>query len=218
MGVEGLSSNTVGIDRIAGPLSPNYEYSTLQRTIIAPFHVVTIMIIPFEFQGVAMHPNEEAMLEADDTWLGNLVGKEGLLLLVNLMFWLMWVNVLLGFTNLIPMVPFDGGHMFKDMVHAGLSRIRALGRKLKLWNFHPLWVDQISRKASNLSSLGLLFILLVHPVHTVLLISESQYVGVEAHRGLMGEHVQLHSSLHVAGFVFGCIRGSESLGSVDKRC
>ena len=60
-----------------------------------------------------------------------------------------WVNVLLGFTNLIPMVPFDGGHMFKDMVHAGLSRIRALGKKLKLWNFHPLWIDQISRKASN---------------------------------------------------------------------
>jgi membrane-associated protease RseP (regulator of RpoE activity) len=160
LGVEGLSSNTAGIDRIAGPFSPNNDYTTLQRTLIAPFHVITIMIIPFEFQGVAMHPNEEAMLEADDAWLGNLVGKEGLLVLVNLMFWMMWVNVLLGFTNLIPMVPFDGGHMFKDMVHAGLSRVRALGKKLKLWNFHPLWVDQISRKASNLSSLGLLFILL----------------------------------------------------------
>jgi membrane-associated protease RseP (regulator of RpoE activity) len=160
LGVEGLSSNTVGIDRIAGPFSPNNDYSTLQRTLIAPLHVITIMIIPFEFQGVAMHPNEEAMLQADDAWLGNLIGKEGLLVLVNLMFWMMWVNVLLGFTNLIPMVPFDGGHMFKDMVHAGLSRVRALGKKLKLWNFHPLWVDQISRKASNLSSLGLLFILL----------------------------------------------------------
>jgi len=159
LGVEGLSSNTIGIDRLAGPLSPNVEYTTLQRTLIAPFHVVTTMFIPFQFQGVAMHPNEEAMLEADDSWLGNLVGKEGLLFLVNLMFWIMWVNVLLGFTNLIPMVPFDGGHMFKDMVHAGLSRIRAFGRKLKLWNFHPLWIDQISRKASNFSSLGLLFIL-----------------------------------------------------------
>ncbi len=160
LGVEGLSSNTAGIDRLAGPLSPNVEYTTLQRTLIAPLHVVTIMIIPFEFQGVAMHPNEEAMLQADDTLLGNFLGKEGLLVLVNLLFWMMWVNVLLGFTNLIPMVPFDGGHMFKDMVHAGLSRVRAFGRKLKLWNFHPLWVDQISRKASNLSSLGLLFILL----------------------------------------------------------
>ena len=36
-----------------------------------------------------MHPNEEAMLEADDAWLGNLIGKEGLLILVNLMFWMM---------------------------------------------------------------------------------------------------------------------------------
>ena len=132
----------------------------LQRTLIAPFHVVTTMFIPFQFQGVAMHPNEEAMLEADDSWFGNLVGKEGLLFLVNLLFWVMWVNILLGFTNLMPMVPFDGGHMFKDMVHAGLSRLRAFGRKLKLWNFHPLWIDQISRKASNFSSLGLLFMLL----------------------------------------------------------
>ena len=91
LGVEGLSSNTAGIDRLAGPLSPNVEYTTLQRTLIAPLHVVTIMIIPFEFQGVAMHPNEEAMLQADDTFLGNFLGKEGLLVLVNLMFWMMWV-------------------------------------------------------------------------------------------------------------------------------
>ncbi|MEC7484630.1 MAG: site-2 protease family protein, partial [Candidatus Thermoplasmatota archaeon] len=49
LGVEGLYSNTAGIDRLAGPLSPNVEYTTLQRTLIAPLHVVTIMIIPFEF-------------------------------------------------------------------------------------------------------------------------------------------------------------------------
>ena len=160
LGVEGLAENTEGIDRLAGPFSPNTDYTVPQRVLIAPFHVVATMFIPFQLQGVAMHPNEEAMLEADDSWFADLVGKEGLLFLVNLMFWIMWVNVLLGFTNLIPMVPFDGGHMFKDMVHAGLSRIRALGKKLKLWNFHPLWIDQISRKASNYSSLGLLFMLL----------------------------------------------------------
>ena len=123
------------------------------------------MIIPFEFQGVAMHPNEEAMLEADDTWLGNLVGKEGLLLLVNLMFWLMWVNVLLGFTNLIPMVPFDGGHMFKDMLRGILNGVKRLGRKLKFWDINPMWIEHISSKASNISSLALLgmivFILII---------------------------------------------------------
>ena len=160
LGVEGMAQNTAGIDRIAGPLSPNQDYSLLQRTLLTPFHVLQVMILPFESQGVAMAPAEEAMLETDDGWISSLLGKEGLLFLVNLLFWVMWVNILLGFTNLIPMVPFDGGHMFKDMVHAGLTRFRAVGRKLGLWNFHPMWIDHWSRKASSISSILILFALL----------------------------------------------------------
>jgi membrane-associated protease RseP (regulator of RpoE activity) len=111
------------------------------------------MILPFESQGVAMAPAEETMLEPDDGWISSLLGKGGLLFLVNLLFWVMWVNILLGFTNLIPMVPFDGGHMFKDMVHAGLTRFRAVGRKLKqyliiiysvctlVYNFHSIFLE-----------------------------------------------------------------------------
>jgi hypothetical protein len=160
LGVEGMAQNTAGIDRIAGPLSPNQDYTLLQRSLLTPFHVLQVMILPFESQGVAMAPAEEAMLETDDGLMSSLLGKEGLLFLVNLLFWVMWVNILLGFTNLIPMVPFDGGHMFKDMVHAGLTRFRAVGRKLKLWNFHPMWIDHWSRKASSISSLLILFALL----------------------------------------------------------
>ena len=160
LGVEGMAQNTAGIDRIAGPLSPNQDYTLLQRTLLTPIHVIQVMILPFESQGVAMAPAEEAMLETDDGWISSLLGKEGLLFMVNLLFWVMWVNILLGFTNLIPMVPFDGGHMFKDMVHAGLTRFRAVGRKLKLWNFHPMWIDHWSRKASGISSMVILFALL----------------------------------------------------------
>ena len=71
---------------------------------------------------------EEAKLSSDGA-----LGTSTLLFLVNLMFWLVWVNILLGFTNLIPMVPFDGGHMFRDMVHDGLSRLSRIGERLKLW-------------------------------------------------------------------------------------
>jgi len=160
LGVEGMAQNTAGIDRLAGPLSPNKDFTLLERTLLTPIHVIQVMILPFESQGVAMAPAEEAMLETDDGWISSILGKEGLLFIVNLLFWIMWVNILLGFTNLIPMVPFDGGHMFKDMVHAGLSRFRAVGRKLKLWNFHPMWIDHWSRKASSYSSVMILFALL----------------------------------------------------------
>ena len=159
LGVEELSEGTAGIDRLAGPLSPRWEGTLGQRTLMLPFHVLTILVIPFELNGVAIHPFEEALMTAGDGLVGSVLGEDILLLLAHLFFWLMWVNILLGFTNLIPMVPFDGGHMLRDMLHAFLSGVKRLGRKLKLWDLHPMWVDHISSKASSLSSLLLLMML-----------------------------------------------------------
>ena len=72
---------------------------------------------------------------------------------MNLFFWLLWVNILLGFTNLIPMVPFDGGHMFKDMLEILMSQeTRA---KIEIFGSSS-YVDRIiSSKTSNISSLVL---------------------------------------------------------------
>ena len=99
------------------------------------------------------------MLAAGDGWLASIVGLDGLMILINLLFWLIWVNILLGFTNLFPMIPFDGGHLFKDIVHGMMSGIRKLGKKTGLYNVHPLWVEHVTRKASTFSSLLLLVIL-----------------------------------------------------------
>ncbi|MCH1540494.1 MAG: site-2 protease family protein [Candidatus Poseidonia sp.] len=156
MGVIGLSQGTAGIDRLAGPLSPRFEGNLGQRALYLPFHLLTIMLVPFELNGVAIHPFEEGLLQAGDGIVASIVGTNVLLFMASFLFWLMWVNILLGFTNLIPMVPFDGGHMFKDMVHGTLSGIKRLGRKLKLWDLHPMWVDHLSHKASSYSSLMLL--------------------------------------------------------------
>ena len=156
LGVEGLSGGTAGIDRLAGPLSPRWDGNILQKSVMVPFHTLSMMIVPFELQGVAMHPFEESLLEADDNPFAQTLGTNGLLFLVNLFFWLLWVNILLGFTNLIPMVPFDGGHMFKDMLRGILNGLKRLGRKLKFWDINPMWIEHISSKASNISSLALL--------------------------------------------------------------
>lgn len=159
LGVEGLSDGTAGIDRLAGPLSPRFEGTLGQRALSLPFHLLTILVIPFEMGGVAIHPFEEALLVAGDGTLGGLLGTEVLMFFTHLLFWLMWVNILLGFTNLVPMVPFDGGHMLRDMLHAFLSGIKRIGRKLKLWDLHPMWVDHLSTRASSYSSLVLLMML-----------------------------------------------------------
>jgi membrane-associated protease RseP (regulator of RpoE activity) len=118
------------------------------------------MVIPFELQGVSMHPFEESLLQADDDGLGSVLGKSGLLFLTNLFFWLMWVNILLGFTNLIPMVPFDGGHMFRDLLRGILKFVRKIARKMKIGDLNPMWIEHMSSKASSISSLVLLGMLL----------------------------------------------------------
>ena len=132
----------------------------LEKSLMIPFHTLSVLIIPFELQGLAMHPFEESLLEADDNTFAQALGTSGLLFLVNLFFWLLWVNILLGFTNLIPMVPFDGGHMFRDMLRAILKGLKHVGRKLKFWDINPMWIEHISSKASNISSLALLGMIL----------------------------------------------------------
>jgi membrane-associated protease RseP (regulator of RpoE activity) len=118
------------------------------------------MLTPFQMNGVAIHPFEQSLLQTGDGMVASLIGIDGIVFLVNLFFWLMWVNILLGFTNLIPMVPFDGGHMFRDLLHGSISGVKKLGKKLRLWDIHALKVDHFASKASSMSSL-FFFIILV---------------------------------------------------------
>ncbi len=160
LGVVGMSEGTAGIDRLAGPFSPRWQGNAVETAISVPIHSLTIMLTPFQMNGVAIHPFEQSLLQAGDGMVASLIGIDGIVFLVNLFFWLMWVNILLGFTNLIPMVPFDGGHMFRDLLHGSISGVKKLGKKLRLWNIHALKVDHFASKASSMSSL-FFFIVLV---------------------------------------------------------
>jgi len=155
VGVVGLASNTYAIDNLAGPLSPNLDLDLKTRALGSPFHLLGLVITPFEYKGQSMHPIQEEMLVADDGVIGQTLGKEGLLFLVNLAFWLLWVNFLLGITNLIPMVPFDGGHMMRDTLRDILRGVDKLGRKLGKWRIHPLRLEHFVNRTSSKSSLVL---------------------------------------------------------------
>ena len=156
LGCHDLAGGTGGVDRLAGWAHPDFESNPVGYLIQFGRTTGTILFTPFEYQGVAIHPAQEEMLDAGDGWLTSLLGLGGLLFLVNLMFWLIWVNILLGFTNLFPIVPFDGGHLFRDVVHGTMSGIRNIGKKTGLYKLHPLWVEHVTRKASSISSLILL--------------------------------------------------------------
>ena len=159
LGVNNPSGGTAGVDRLAGWAHPDFESNALGYLITVPINTVQILFTPFEYQGVAIHPAEEEMLDSGDGWLASSLGLDGLMILINLLFWLIWVNILLGLTNLFPMIPFDGGHLFKDIVHGTMSGVRNIGKKTGLYKLHPLWVEHVTRKASTLSSLLLLLIM-----------------------------------------------------------
>jgi membrane-associated protease RseP (regulator of RpoE activity) len=44
--------------------------------------------------------------------------------LVLLLFWIFWINLMVGLTNILPMLPLDGGHVFRDVAAAVLHRMR----------------------------------------------------------------------------------------------
>jgi membrane-associated protease RseP (regulator of RpoE activity) len=44
--------------------------------------------------------------------------------LANLLFWIFWINLAVGVTNILPMVPLDGGHIFRDAVGGVVQKVK----------------------------------------------------------------------------------------------
>lgn len=44
--------------------------------------------------------------------------------LANTAYWLFWINLMLGLTNALPILPLDGGHMFRDLVGHWIQKRR----------------------------------------------------------------------------------------------
>ncbi|HET6398320.1 MAG TPA: site-2 protease family protein, partial [Candidatus Thermoplasmatota archaeon] len=42
--------------------------------------------------------------------------------LVTLAFWMFWINLMVGLTNILPMLPLDGGHIFRDAVGGAAAK------------------------------------------------------------------------------------------------
>jgi membrane-associated protease RseP (regulator of RpoE activity) len=69
-------------------------------------------------------------------------------LLANTIYWLFWINLMLGMTNALPAVPLDGGYLFKDLFDGFLKRVKA-----------NMGLEARERVTRNLSYILALFIL-----------------------------------------------------------
>ena len=79
------------------------------------------------------------------------LGVGGFWVLANLLYWLAWMNLLLGLSNSLPLVPLDGGLLFRDFMASVAARWR------KAWSSERL--DAFGARAAAVSSLLVLVLL-----------------------------------------------------------
>jgi membrane-associated protease RseP (regulator of RpoE activity) len=79
------------------------------------------------------------------------LGTNGFWILANLLYWLAWMNFLLGVSNSLPLLPLDGGLLFRDYTAALAHRLR------KGWDSAQL--DRFSGRAAVTASLLVVFLI-----------------------------------------------------------
>ncbi|MCI4335784.1 MAG: site-2 protease family protein [Thermoplasmata archaeon] len=79
------------------------------------------------------------------------LGAGNFWILANLLYWLAWMNLLLGLSNTLPLIPLDGGLLFRDFIAGIAARVR------------PRWdaarLDGFSGSATIASSVIVVFLL-----------------------------------------------------------
>ena len=79
------------------------------------------------------------------------LGVEGFWILANMLYWLAWMNLLLGLSNTLPLVPLDGGLLFRDFAASVAARFRRGWSEARL--------DQFAGRAVAFSSFLVLVLL-----------------------------------------------------------
>lgn len=79
------------------------------------------------------------------------LGTNGFWIVANVLYWLAWMNLLLGLSNTLPLVPLDGGLLFRDFMASVAARFR------RGWS--AARVDEFAGRAVTVSSLLVLVLL-----------------------------------------------------------
>ena len=150
LGVSGISSGTSAVDGYK--ISSTDDLNPLLRTVLFILKPLELLGEPIRLEGHSMPLEERELLESGDGIIASIIGTAGMLAIFDFLFWFAWINFILGFANLIPMVPFDGGQITRDSTH---SIIKFFGK-----NMNPLRVEKIANRVSGLSSIIILLIVL----------------------------------------------------------
>lgn len=151
----------------ASPYVPGRGFLGVQPSYLAPADLVTTMATPWAspsgaFSGfltwVVLPPASASpvtgvsvgFFHAQGPLAG--LGVANLWVLANVLYWLTWMNLLLGLSNALPLIPLDGNLLFRDWVSGIASRLR------RSWTAAQL--DAFSGQATVAASLFIVFLIL----------------------------------------------------------
>ena len=82
--------------------------------------------------------------------------------LLNLLYWLFWTNLVLGLSNALPAFPFDGGHLLRDALRSIASwwglRLTGLDRTIGRRTLSDKQVDSLMWLVSGLIALAVIYV------------------------------------------------------------
>ncbi len=111
--MSGMGVNTP--DNVLGFIKEPYRNSETPGDYVMD----TLRFLALPFLGLSPMPSEltwlfesNGILQGDSFWI-----------LVNLVYWIFWMNLMIGLTNALPAVPLDGGFLFMDAMDSIVKKV-----------------------------------------------------------------------------------------------
>jgi len=117
------------------------------------FRNMTFFYISLPFTRPALQPPSGAITQAFEvTGPLSVLGDTGFWVVANLLYWIFWLNMMVGIFNALPAIPLDGGYIFRDGFSWLLQRLKPRRKRDD--------VDTMALKVTMAMSLLILFLIL----------------------------------------------------------
>lgn len=111
----GVNSPEIILDRIAPPIGEVDDFGS--------FVSASLGYIALPFYGLApLTGSITELFEPQGAW--GALPDSAFWVLVNSLYWIFWINIMVGMTNVLPAVPLDGGYLFRDGLDALVQKVR----------------------------------------------------------------------------------------------
>lgn len=125
MGFLGVSHSYLGLRTGGNPgvltETLSHPVSDAESSDEAMFNLMTYILLPFQRISPFTSPMTD-LYEVNGPL--SVLPTELFWIITNILYWLFWLNLMLGLTNALPAIPLDGGHIFKDSLDSIVAKIR----------------------------------------------------------------------------------------------